>query len=36
MIYATTNSDNYHFSEGQAKLIFTTDKKLNNYNKGLK
>ena len=36
MIYATTNSDNYHFNEGQAKLIFTTDKKLNNYNKGLK
>jgi len=36
MIYATTNSDNYHFNEGQAKLIFTTDRKLNEYKKGLK
>ncbi len=36
IIYATTNSDNYHFNEGQAKLIFTTDKKLNDYKKGLK
>jgi len=36
MIYDTTNSDNYHFNEGKVKLIFTTDQKLNNYNKGLK
>jgi hypothetical protein len=36
MIYATTNSDSYHFNEGKVKVLFTTDKQLDKYNKGLK
>ncbi len=36
MIYATTNSDSYHFNKGKVRLLFTTDKQLNHYRKGLK